>query len=44
VTLDPVEMKSNHGFNERETGDILDLIREHQVELLAEWDKIHPER
>lgn len=44
VTLTPVELKTNTGFNTREISDILDMIRQHRAELLAEWDKIHPSR
>jgi hypothetical protein len=42
VTLDPIEVKSNYGFNQREIGDILDMIEKHQEALLAEWDRLHP--
>ena len=44
VTLEPVEAKTNLGFNTREIGDILDMIEEHQADLLAEWDRTHPGR
>jgi hypothetical protein len=42
VTLDPVEVKSNWGFNDRELGDILEMVRDHLDELVAEWERIHP--
>jgi hypothetical protein len=44
VTLDPIEVKTNYGFNQREIGDILDIIEKYQEALLAEWDKLHPAR
>jgi hypothetical protein len=42
VTLDPVEVKTNHGFNPRELGDIKKLVEEYQEELREEWDRLHP--
>ena len=44
MTLDPVELKTNVGFNTREISVILDMIEKHQTALLAEWDKLHPSR
>jgi hypothetical protein len=43
VTLDPIELKTNLGFNTHEVRDILDIIERHQAELLAAWRRIHPE-
>jgi hypothetical protein len=42
VSLDPIEVKTNYGFNQRAIGDILDMIEAYQEELLAAWDKLHP--
>jgi len=42
VKLDPVELVNSWGFNTREIGDILDMIEDHQAELLAKWDELHP--
>lgn len=42
VSLNPVEAKTNYGFNLREIGDILDIVKEYQAELMDEWDKLHP--
>jgi len=35
--LDPIALAANHGFNGRELGEIEQLIRQHQVELLEAW-------
>ena len=41
VKLDPIELWDSKGINTREVGAILEIIRENQAVLLAEWDKFH---
>jgi hypothetical protein len=44
VSLEPVEILDNEGFNKRQLGQIQELIEEHLEMLLSEWDKYHPIR
>jgi hypothetical protein len=42
VQLDPVELMDNRGYNPREIKAILELVQEHQTELLAAWNTFFP--
>jgi hypothetical protein len=44
VSLEPVAVMDNWGFNNREVRAILDLIEDNKTMLLSEWDKYHPIR
>jgi len=44
VTLDGLEIVSNINFLSREVKRILEIIEEHQDELLAAWDEYHERR
>jgi len=44
IGLDPVRVLTSHGFNDRELSKIAEIVSNHQSELLAEWDKYHPNR
>lgn len=44
IRLEPVEMLHNYGFSPRDMGRILSIVAENQMNLLAKWDRIHPER
>jgi hypothetical protein len=44
IGLDPVEIKTNWGFNNRQLRAILEIVRQHRDELLEQWDKYHPIR
>lgn len=43
VTIDPIEVKTNVGFNSRELSKIMDIIRAHQDELIEKWKVFHPD-
>jgi hypothetical protein len=42
ITLNPVEVMDNWGFNPREIRAILKLIQTYQHELSEKWNEIHP--
>jgi hypothetical protein len=44
VSLEPVAIMDNWGFNNREVRAILELIEENQEMLLTEWDQYYPIR
>jgi hypothetical protein len=44
VTLVIVELQTNIGFNNREISRILEIVTEHQDELLTAWDQYHENR
>ncbi|MEP0764185.1 MAG: DUF4160 domain-containing protein [Chloroflexota bacterium] len=44
VTLEPVRVVDNWGFNHRQLAQIVRIIQEHRVALLAEWNRHHRER
>lgn len=44
LSLEPIAVLDNWGFNSRELSKITALITEHQLALLAEWDRYHPVR
>ena len=37
IWLSPVELEYNHGYNQREINDILQLVRDNQARLLEFW-------
>ncbi len=41
VRFDQISIMSNEGFNSRELGKIIELIKEHQETLLAMWALYH---
>lgn len=42
VHLDPIEFERGGGFNGGEQSKILEIVREYQDFLLAEWHKMYP--
>jgi len=42
ISLDPIDLLDNWGFNPREISKILNLIEEQADFLLQEWDNYHP--
>ena len=44
VTLQPIAVVTNIGFNPREISRILEITQAHQSDLLAAWDEYHDER
>jgi hypothetical protein len=42
IRLDPIEVLHTEGFNERELGKILSIVRENHGLLLEAWNKLHP--
>ena len=44
ITLEDKDVMSNIGFHNREISRILEIIEEHQDELLAAWDEYHESR
>lgn len=44
ITLEDQNVMSNIGFHNREISRILEIIEEHQDELLAAWDEYHESR
>ena len=44
VRLDPIEIERSGGFNQGDLTKIVDIIRENQALLLAEWDRFYPTR
>lgn len=41
VTIDPIEVMNNYGFNERELSQIKAIIEQHQTELMDIWKRYH---
>ena len=44
VRLDTLEIMSSEGFNSRELGVVVELVKKHQAALLAVWDSYHESR
>ena len=44
IRLELVEVLENDGYNTREIGQMLALVRDHQAMLFDEWNKYHPAR
>lgn len=44
ILLDPVEVERAGGFNSGEISDILSIVNQNRLRLLAEWDKFYPTR
>lgn len=44
ITLDPIEVKNNWGFNNRQIKRIVEIVQENQQFLLEAWDSIHSSR
>ena len=42
VKLDSADILVSHGYNERELKKICKIVRDNQIMMLTEWDKIHP--
>ncbi|BBO88503.1 DUF4160 domain-containing protein [Desulfosarcina ovata] len=38
IWLDPIRLENSGGFNRSEMGRILNIIREHQIELMEAWN------
>ena len=41
IRLDPVEVLHNQGYNVRELGQIIAIVRQHQTTLLLAWKEIN---
>lgn len=39
VYLNPIEVMKNYGFNVKQVGSILKLVKKYQEELIEEWDQ-----
>ncbi|MCC6613286.1 MAG: DUF4160 domain-containing protein [Anaerolineae bacterium] len=44
VSLETVEVLSSEGFNSRELSRIIEIVEDHQAELLEMWDTFHESR
>jgi len=44
VRLDTLEVMSSEGFNSRELGVVVELVKKHQKVLLSAWDSYHESR
>ncbi len=38
VRLDPIRLENNGGFSRSEIGEILSVIKEHQIDLMEAWN------
>ncbi len=41
VTLNPIEILSSQGYNNREIGDILEITQQHRQQLINAWEAYH---
>jgi hypothetical protein len=41
IRLDPIEVLHNQGYNVRELGQIVAIVRQHQALLLLAWTEMH---
>jgi hypothetical protein len=44
VRLDTLEVMSSEGFNSRELGVVVELVKKYQAALLSTWDSYHESR
>ncbi len=44
VSLESIEVLSSEGFNSRELSRIMEIVGDHQAELLEMWDTFHESR
>ena len=44
IELDPIRVRDNWGFHDRDLSKVMTLVQEHQDRLLAVWDSLFPSR